>query len=134
MRAGAGRGTLLDDLDPLHRAHRHRVAELACGTPWTGAIHCQREVRSMKITRVALALCVAGLVTVATSSCSKLAGRIVPNLPPDVKLTSAPYDTTGRYFYAYKLSWIGNDPDGRVDYFLYAIHPPLDGRPINWTK
>ena len=49
------------------------------------------------------------------SGCSKITKMMVPNQPPTVKLTSAPYDTSGRYFYAYKLGWIGNDPDGRVD-------------------
>ncbi|HTM57342.1 MAG TPA: hypothetical protein VL123_02885 [Candidatus Udaeobacter sp.] len=87
----------------------------------------------MKLHRLALALCVAGLLGAAIDGCSKLNGLIRPNEPPSVMLSSAPYDTTGRYFYAYKLSWIGNDPDGRVDHFIYAIDPPLDGRPIDWT-
>ena len=88
----------------------------------------------MKIARLALAVSLAGLLSAVVTSCSKLTGGFRPNQPPDVKLTSAPYDTTGRYFYAYKLGWIGNDPDGRVDYFLYAIDPPLEGQPINWTR
>ena len=91
----------------------------------------------MKITRVALALSLAGMLAsaMAITGCSKtMKNMFVPNQLPTVRLTSAPYDTTGRYFYAYKLDWIGNDPDGRVDYFLYAIDPPLDGSPIEWTK
>ena len=89
----------------------------------------------MKRTRVALIALFAGLV-VASAGCSKsLKTALVPNVPPSVRLTSAPYDTTSRYFYAYKLDWIGNDPDGRVEYFLYAIDPDLSGdTPIQWTK
>jgi len=92
----------------------------------------------MKTTRVAFIYLLAGLAAtwLAAGGCSKsLTSNIVPNLAPSVRLTSAPYDTTSRYFYAYKLDWIGNDPDGRVDYFLYSIDPDLSGgSPIKWTK
>src|SRR5258706_8518230 len=66
---------------------------------------------------------------------------MVPNEAPTVRLTAAPVDTITsdgqrlKYFYAYKLNWVGYDPDGRVDHFLYAIDrqktPP--GQPIRWT-
>jgi len=92
----------------------------------------------MKTTRFALGLALPGLLALALAmtGCShSLKTQLVPNIPPTVHLTSAPYDQTGRYFYAYKLDWIGNDPDGRVDYFLYAIDPDLTGEtPITWTK
>jgi hypothetical protein len=65
------------------------------------------------------------------SGCSKkLSLPLVHNLPPTVRLTAAPVDTMDqsgqrlKYFYAYKLNWVGYDPDGRVDHFLYAIDPP----------
>jgi hypothetical protein len=92
----------------------------------------------MKILRVLWALSMAGALAaaMAVTGCSSktMQKMFVPNQPPTVRLTSAPYDTAGRYFYAYKLNWIGNDPDGRVEYFLYAIDPPFDGSPITWTK
>ncbi len=91
----------------------------------------------MKRICLAAALPLAGLLMVALSvtSCSKsLKNLIVPNQPPTVRLTSAPYDTTNRYFYAYKLNWIGDDPDGRVSFFVYAIDPPTNGDPIPWVK
>ncbi len=91
----------------------------------------------MRSTRLAGALMLAAgaLTALTVSSCSqKVRNLLVPNRPPTVTLTSAPYDTSGRYFYSYRLEWIGNDPDGRVDYFLYAIDPPLDGSPITWAK
>ena len=49
---------------------------------------------------------------------------------PVVRLTAAPIDTVGpdglrsKYVYHYKMDWIGYDPDGRVDHFIYAIDPP----------
>ncbi len=54
----------------------------------------------------------------------------VATLRPVVRLTAAPIDTIGpdgrraRYIYHYKLNWVGYDPDGRVDHFLYTIDPP----------
>src|SRR5262249_3506484 len=96
------------------------------------------ERHAMKTARIALVTVVAGLIatTLAVTGCSKsLKNTLIPNIPPTVRLTSAPYDTTNRYFYAYKLDWIGNDPDGRVDYFLYSIDPDLNNTgKISWTK
>jgi hypothetical protein len=91
----------------------------------------------MKRSQLALIVPLAGLLIAGLSivGCSKkVTGMFVKNKPPTVRLTSAPYDTTNRYFYAYKLNWIGDDPDGRVVKFVYAVDPPLDGRPINWTS
>jgi hypothetical protein len=91
----------------------------------------------MKLSRLTWLVAAIGLLSAAAllDGCSKsLKSLLVPNQPPTVRLTSAPFDTTGLYFYAYKLNWIGNDPDGQVVYFLYAIDPPLNGSPINWTK
>jgi hypothetical protein len=50
----------------------------------------------------------------------------VDNQLPEVRLTAAPIDTTGRYFYSYLMDWVGYDPDGRVDHYLYAIDPPSE--------
>ncbi len=94
----------------------------------------------MNAHRIALAGIVAGVALAATTiaGCSKkITDRLVPNLPPTVRLTAAPYDTSraSSYFYAYRIDWIGNDPDGRIDYFLYAIDPPtaLDST-IRWIR
>jgi hypothetical protein len=91
----------------------------------------------MKAIRNAQSLLITALAAAAilTGGCSKsLKSVLVPNQPPTVRLTSAPYDTTGRYFYAYKLNWIGDDPDGRVVKFIYAIDPPTDGSKIPWVE
>jgi hypothetical protein len=49
----------------------------------------------------------------------------LPNLPPSVQFTQAPVSTdpADRAFYAYRVFWSGDDPDGRVDHFEYAIDP-----------
>ncbi len=89
------------------------------------------------------------LVAFATG-CSKKSGdgTLKPNARPEVALTQAPIDTvqtdpqTGerlQYFYAYKLQWSGHDPDGKVDYFLYAVDPPdrqqvAAGQDTQWVR
>lgn len=51
--------------------------------------------------------------------------HIVPNQMPSVRLTSAPVSSvkSDSVYYAYRLNWVGYDPDGRVDHYLYAIDP-----------
>jgi hypothetical protein len=63
----------------------------------------------------------------ALPGCGKKAGgQLFPNMSPSVELTNAPVapDTSSMYFYAYRMDWSGNDPDGRVDHYEYAIDPP----------
>src|SRR5690349_7037145 len=78
----------------------------------------------MNRSRVApvIATVLAALTAVAVGGCSKsLRHVVVPDIPPTVRLTSAPYDTTSRYFYSYRLNWLGNDPDGKVDHYVYWV-------------
>ncbi|MBI3539439.1 MAG: hypothetical protein HY076_04120, partial [Candidatus Eisenbacteria bacterium] len=69
-------------------------------------------------------LAVAALAGVGCSK--KLSSKLIPNQPPEVRLTGAPAtpDSTRPDFYAYTMQWVGFDPDGRVDHFLYAVDPP----------
>jgi hypothetical protein len=81
-----------------------------------------KPLRLAAITAVLAALGAAGLI-----GCSqKVSGTLVPNQPPTVELTNAPVskDVNSPYFYAYRVNWSGNDPDGRVDHYEYAIDPP----------
>lgn len=56
--------------------------------------------------------------------CSKDLDEVFnPNLPPEIRLTSAPVSTTTPEFYARRMNWVGYDPDGRIEYFLFAIDP-----------
>jgi hypothetical protein len=74
----------------------------------------------------ALVALAAGLI--AAWGCNKK--PIVPivggNQPPTVRITTAPLDTTELNYYVITLNWIGFDPDGRVDHFLFAVDPPRD--------
>jgi hypothetical protein len=74
---------------------------------------------------VALAALVSLSALVAAGCSKKLVTQLVPNKPPEVRLTGAPAarDSLNPDFYAYTLQWVGFDPDGRVDHFLYAIDP-----------
>lgn len=78
----------------------------------------------------------AGLTAAFSLGCGKKPGPItsIENIPPTVRLTQAPFDDGSAYFYAYRLNWYGNDVDGRVVSYVYAIDPPtMPGVPIEWT-
>jgi hypothetical protein len=84
-------------------------------------------IRSKSLRVAALAVALVALGAAALTGCSeKTTGLLVPNQPPSVELTNAPVsaDHSNPYFYAYRVNWSGNDPDGRVDHFEYAIDPP----------
>jgi hypothetical protein len=90
----------------------------------------------MRSTRLVTALYLsAALLAAFSAGCGKKAGTIaeIGNIPPTVRLTQAPFDDGSAYFYAYRLNWLGNDPDGRVTGYVYAIDPPtLPGAQIPW--
>ena len=55
----------------------------------------------------------------------------IPNQLPTVQITAAPIDTNAicnpdpqRSCYSITLDWIGNDPDGHIDHYIYAVDPP----------
>ena len=60
--------------------------------------------------------------------CSETLNTLIPNQPPSVRFTLAPVsaDPDDPVFYAYRVFWAGDDPDGRVDHFEYAIDPAPD--------
>src|SRR5438045_563507 len=79
---------------------------------------------------VALAAVVPLLAVLAAGCSKKLVVPLVPQERPTIRLTAAPiaaYDSTGQkilYVYHYRMNWVGNDADGRVDHFDYAVDPP----------
>lgn len=80
-------------------------------------------MRKLSARRAGLAaLALAAIVAIG---CGKKAGvhMFIPNAPPTVEMTSAPVDIRDTTFYAYRISWSGNDPDGRIDHYEYAIDP-----------
>ncbi len=72
-------------------------------------------------------LCAGLLAAIAASGCDKPGVKfLVPNERPSVDLTAAPLSQADTSWYAYKMNWSGNDPDGRVVRFEYAIDPPRE--------
>jgi hypothetical protein len=56
------------------------------------------------------------------AGCSKeLAHLVAPNQAPEVRLeppTALPTESSAEQ---YRVQWVGSDPDGRVDHFVYAL-------------
>ena len=75
-----------------------------------------------RLVSTAVALAVSALAITGCSS-KKTKDSFLPNMPPEVRLTQAPVSTTEQYFYAYRMNWVGYDPDGRVDYYLISVDP-----------
>jgi hypothetical protein len=72
-----------------------------------------------------LALAVLGALAISIPGCGRKEGGILlPNQRPSVRLTSAPYNETTRYYYSITLNWVGFDPDGRIDHYMFVIDPP----------
>ena len=89
-----------------------------------------KTLRHMLLAGVILVL---GLL--ALPGCSKKTLSIPkPNERPTVELTNAPVskDPKAPYFYAYRLNWSGEDPDGRIDHYEYCIDP--DSTDSLWIK
>ena len=89
---------------------------------------------SRSIRRKLCSWMIALLCAVLSAGCSKLKPATISNQRPTVEFTLAPVSAApaDRAFYAYKLFWSGNDPDGRVDHFEYAIDP--SGPESTWVS
>ena len=93
--------------------------------------------------RAALSAACAAFVLAALAACDEgvYTGTIKPNVPPTIKLTSGPPegDTIA---YTIRFSWVGNDRDGTVDHYEFAMCAgnPLGFNPADttglekWTK
>ena len=70
-------------------------------------------------------LVLALLIALAAYGCSKKAGlrNFIPNQRPTVVLTSGPIFASDTVSFSIVLRWSGDDPDGRIDHFEYAIDP-----------
>ena len=71
-----------------------------------------------------------------TAGCGRKVGNTIgiPNQPPVVRLTGSPPQTEGVTQVARQMSWIGSDPDGRVDHYLVALNPrTVDQIDESWT-
>ena len=64
------------------------------------------------------------IALIAAAGCTPKVVNPKQNVRPLIELTRAPYNESTRFEYAYRMNWLGYDPDGRVDHYLYAIDPP----------
>jgi hypothetical protein len=73
-------------------------------------------------------LAIALVIALAAFGCSKKAGihTLIPNRAPTVEITAAPVDTSEKASYSVHIQWSGDDPDGRVDHYEFAIDPWSD--------
>lgn len=86
------------------------------------------------VLRRALALVVPLAIVVTIAGCGKknIGDLLKPsNELPIVRVTAAPIDTNAvchpdpaRSCYSLTLDWVGYDPDGRIDHYIYAVDPP----------
>jgi hypothetical protein len=83
------------------------------------------SAKSLRAVVATCALMILGALALPGCSTNKIGGSLVPNQPPTVELTNAPVaaDTSAPYFYAYRVNWSGDDPDGRIDHYEYCIDP-----------
>jgi len=92
----------------------------------------------MNIRSMAPAALLAALVLGAAGCSDKIDPTPLFNERPTIRLTQAPIDSTSENYYAYRMNWVGFDPDGRVDYYLYKVDAPfpltVDGTWIRTSK
>src|SRR5437899_3326394 len=75
------------------------------------------------------------IVTLAIAGCGGQKNPLLlPNQPPEVELFARRLDHSGTGPHAYRLQWVGRDPDGRIDHYLYALGSPGENpRTAPWT-
>ena len=71
------------------------------------------------------------LVALVTAGCGgQKHPLLLPNQPPEVELFAQRMGAS-----AYRLQWVGRDPDGVIDHYLYAMgSPAADSRTAAWTS
>jgi hypothetical protein len=82
------------------------------------------------VPRLVIGACL--LATAWGCSTTKLGGNPIGNQRPQVQLTARPQPGDSVYFKV-RLQWTASDEDGRVDYFIYTVDPPLQGD-TTWTR
>src|SRR5262245_44565159 len=75
------------------------------------------------------------LVALVTAGCGgQKNSLLLPNRPPEVELFAQRVGSFANGTNAYRLKWVGHDPDGRVDHYMYALGSPrVDLRTATWT-
>jgi hypothetical protein len=80
----------------------------------------------LAIAMVALAACAGAFLGCSEDS---YLGNMSKDIPPVIELTNGPFERS-LVGYKVRFSWIGNDPDGRVDYYEFVI---CDGAPLGFN-
>jgi len=90
------------------------------------------RIRTLGVGLVAACALAVTAMTLGGCASDQLIGPLNGNRPPTVEFTNAPSapDRSNPYFYAYKINWSGNDPDGRVVYYRITAERLADGRLI----
>src|SRR6266508_4373578 len=93
-----------------------------------------RECRIMKRTWSLVGLCALAALMAAGCGAQKHS-LLLPNQAPEVELFAQRVDPSTNGTSTYRLQWVGRDPDGRIDHFLYAAGSPADDpRAATWTS
>ena len=66
-----------------------------------------------------LAVPIAIVALLAAGCGTRMHSLLLPNQPPEVELFAQRMGAT-----AYRLQWVGRDPDGRIDHYLYSLGSP----------
>ncbi len=76
----------------------------------------------------------AAMVALTAWGCAseKIRGALVGNDRPLVQLTARPQPGDSVYFKV-RLQWTASDADGKVEYYIYNVDPPLSGD-TTWTR
>jgi hypothetical protein len=75
-------------------------------------------------------------LALASSGCGRGAqGLFLPNRPPEIEITRTALEPSNTVAHFYRVYWKGQDPDGRVDHYLYAVDPPsVDSLVGTWQE
>jgi hypothetical protein len=70
-------------------------------------------------------LAAAAFLALAASGCGRVVESVLlPNQAPKVEMTRVTLESSGATGNSYRVTWQGQDFDGRIDHYLYAIDPP----------
>jgi hypothetical protein len=75
-------------------------------------------------------------LALASSGCGRGAqGLFLPNRPPEIEITRTALEPASAAAHSYRVYWRGQDPDGRIDHYLYAVDPPsIDSLVGTWQE
>jgi hypothetical protein len=89
----------------------------------------------MRWIRLTKAVCVAVAVLAGTGCGGRMHRSLLPDAPPEVRLTPKRVLPRTPGTYVYVMSWAASAPGRRIDHFVYAIDPAsVDAVDATWTR